>query len=152
MRTINIGRSRSLRSGFDGGADFDGHLSVIYLAFVDVAARLDHLEPAQVFDGFMRTLDGRINGVLDGTGGGAGKLAEFIDMVFHGCVLELLSSIPVMKTMNAGKVAFRQQIRLGLEPVLHVAAGLRTLVFIAEIGSSGYFVRRRLEINRDLVF
>jgi hypothetical protein len=32
---------------------------------------------------FMRTLNGPGNSVLDGSGGGAGELNEFIDVAFH---------------------------------------------------------------------
>jgi len=71
------------RSGFHGEADFDGHLPVIHLSLVDIAARFDHLEPAQVLDGFMRALYGPGNSVLDGSGGGAGEFDKFIDVVFH---------------------------------------------------------------------
>jgi hypothetical protein len=71
------------RSGFHGEADFDGHLPVIHLSLVDIAARFDHLKPAQVLDGFVRAFNGLINGVLDGSGGGAGEFDEFIDVVFH---------------------------------------------------------------------
>jgi len=71
------------RSGFHGEADFDGHLPVIHLSLVDIAARFDHLEPAQVLDSLVRALNGPANSVLDGGGGGAGKFDEFIDVVFH---------------------------------------------------------------------
>ena len=72
-----------LRSGFHGEPDFDGHLPVIHLPLVDVAARFDHLEPAQVLDGLVRAFNGLINGVLDGSGRGSGEFDEFIDVVFH---------------------------------------------------------------------
>src|ERR1039458_9624077 len=62
-----------LRLGFHGEADFDGHLPVVHLSLVDVAARFDRLERAQVLDGFVRAFDGLINGVLDGSGRGAGE-------------------------------------------------------------------------------
>jgi hypothetical protein len=55
----------------------------MHLSLGDVAARFDHLEPAQVLDGFVRALNGLVNGILDGSGGGAGKFDEFIDWVFH---------------------------------------------------------------------
>jgi len=45
-----------------------------------------------------------------------------------------------MKTKNPGEVAFRQQLGLGLQPVLHIMAGLRTLVHITEICPSLHFV------------
>jgi hypothetical protein len=47
------------------------------------ATRFNHLEPTQVLDGFVRTLNGLINGVLDRSGRGAGKFDQFIDVVFH---------------------------------------------------------------------
>jgi len=58
---------------------------------------------------------------------------------------------PVMKTMNPGKVAFRDQFRLGLQPVLHIVPGQRTLVDITEVGLSGHFVRCWHKINFVLV-
>jgi hypothetical protein len=68
---------------FHGKAHFEGHLPVMHFSIFDVAARFDHLEPAQVLDGFMRPFDGRGNGVLHGSGGGAGEFDEFINGVFH---------------------------------------------------------------------
>ena len=47
----------------------------------------------------------------------------------------------VMKAVNPGKIAFRQQLLLGFQPVLHIVPGLRALVHIIEVGSSGHFVR-----------
>jgi hypothetical protein len=38
---------------------------MIQLSLVDTSARFDHLEPAQVFDRFVRAFNGFINGVLD---------------------------------------------------------------------------------------
>ena len=40
---------------------------------------------------------------------------------------------PVMKTVNPSKVAFRDQLRFGRQPVLHIVPGLRTLVDIIEV-------------------
>ena len=71
------------RSAFYGEADFDGHLPVFHLSLVDIAARFDHLEPAQVLDSLVCALNGPANSVLDGGGGGAGEFDEFIDVVFH---------------------------------------------------------------------
>jgi hypothetical protein len=62
-------------------ADLDRHLPVLNLPLVDVAARLDHLEPAQVLDGFVRAFDGLFNGVLDGSSRSAGEFDEFIDVI-----------------------------------------------------------------------
>src|ERR1700691_29866 len=53
--------------------------------------------------------------------------------------------------MDPGAIAFRDQFRLGLEPMLHMASRLRTLVHITEISPSGHFVRRRDKINCALV-
>src|ERR1035437_8315110 len=71
------------RSGFHGEADFDGYLPVIHLSLVDIAARFDHLEPAQVLDGLVRALNGPGNSVLDGSRRGAGEFDEFTDVVFQ---------------------------------------------------------------------
>jgi len=46
-----------------------------------------------------------------------------------------------MKTVNPGEFAFREQLRLGLQPMLHIMPGQRTLVDITEVGLSGHFVR-----------
>ena len=81
-----------LRLGFDGEADFDGHLPVIQFSFVNISARFDYLEPAQVLDRFVRAFNGLINGVLDGCGRGTGEFNEFIDVVFHVRLLQYACS------------------------------------------------------------
>jgi hypothetical protein len=43
-------RATGPRSTFHGEADFDGHLPVIHFSLIDIAARFDHVEPAQVLD------------------------------------------------------------------------------------------------------
>ena len=43
--------------------------------------------------------------------------------------------------MNPRLIAFRNQFRFRLEPVLHIVAGCRTLVFIGEIGSPCHLIR-----------
>ena len=48
---------------------------------------------------------------------------------------------PVMEAVNPGEVAFREQLGLGLQPVLHIVPGLRALVHITEVRPSGHFVR-----------
>jgi hypothetical protein len=45
-----------------------------------------------------------------------------------------------MKTVNPGEVPFREQMRLSLQPVLHIVSGQRTLIHITEVGPSGHFV------------
>jgi hypothetical protein len=56
----------------------------------------------------------------------------------------------VMKTVNPGKIAFRQQLFLGLQPVLDIVAGLRSLVHIVEISPSGHFVGEWHKVIRGL--
>gem|GEM_PF-4087896 len=46
-----------------------------------------------------------------------------------------------MKTVDAGEIAFRDQFRLGCQPVLHLVTRLRTLVLIGEVSFPSYFVR-----------
>ena len=46
-----------------------------------------------------------------------------------------------MKTVHAGEVALGEKLRLGLQPVLHIVPGQRTLVNISEVGPAGHFVR-----------
>jgi hypothetical protein len=41
------------------------------------------LKPAQILDGFVRAFNSFVNGVLHRGGGGAGKLDEFVNVVFH---------------------------------------------------------------------
>jgi hypothetical protein len=74
------------RSAFHGETDFDGHLPVLHLPLVDVAARVDHLKPAQVLDGFVRAFNGLSNGVLDGSGRGAGEFNQFVNMVLASII------------------------------------------------------------------
>ena len=58
---------------------------------------------------------------------------------------------PVMKTVNPSKVAFRDQLRFGRQPVLHIVPGLRSLVDIIEVCPSGHFVRRWHKTNCAMV-
>ena len=46
-------------------ADLYGDLPVLHAALGDGAARLDHLEPAEVLDGLVRALEGLAHGILD---------------------------------------------------------------------------------------
>src|ERR1035441_6670193 len=80
------------RSGFHGETDFDGHLPVMHLSSNDVAARFDHLEPAQILDGFVRAFYGLGNSVFDGSGGSARKFDEFIDGVFHTRFFQIINT------------------------------------------------------------
>ena len=57
----------------------------------------------------------------------------------------------VMKTVNPSKVAFRDQLRFGRQPVLYIMAGLRSLVDIIEVCPSGHFIRRWHKTNCALV-
>lgn len=56
---------------------------MVDLAFVDAAACLSHLEPAEALDGFVGALEGFVDGVFNGGGGGAGEFDGFVDGVFH---------------------------------------------------------------------
>lgn len=47
----------------------------------------------------------------------------------------------VGQPVGPGEFAIREQLRLGLQPMLHRAPVGRTLVDITEAGSSGHFVR-----------
>ncbi len=75
----------------------------------------------------------------------------FINGFFQGWLPGKFILCPIMKTVNPGEVAFREQFRLGLQPVLHIMPGQRTLVHITEVCPSGHFVRRRRKINSVLV-
>jgi len=52
-----------------------------------------------------------------------------------------------MKAVGAGQIAFRDQIRLCLQPMLHLMAGLGTLIFIGKVSFPGHLIRRGCEIN-----
>jgi len=56
-----------------------------------------------------------------------------------------------VKTVNACLIAFRDQIRLRLEPVLHLVAGQRTLIHIAEVSFPGHFIRCGRETHFDWI-
>ena len=51
-------------------------------------------------------------------------------------------SVLVMAAMSPGPFVFGDQLRLGLQPMLHLTSGLRALVDITEVGSAGHFLRR----------
>ena len=51
-----------------------------------------------------------------------------------------------MKAVAAGQIAFRNQIRLRLQPMLHLMAGLGTLIFIGKVSFPGHLIRRGCEI------
>ena len=79
--------------------------------------------------------------VADHEGGGGQRsdaATDEIGLRFRAHVVQLC---PVMKAVNPGAVAFRDQFRLGRQPMLHVAPLRRTLVQITEVGPSGHFVR-----------
>jgi hypothetical protein len=58
---------------------------------------------------------------------------------------------PVVKTVNPGKIAFRDQLRFGRQPVLYIVPRLRSLVDIIEVCPSGHFIRRWHKTNCALV-
>ena len=47
----------------------------------------------------------------------------------------------VMKTVDPGEIAFRNQLRFGLQPMLHMMPVQRTLTQIIEVCPSGDLVR-----------
>jgi len=56
-----------------------------------------------------------------------------------------------METVDAGAVAFRREFRLRFEPVLHIVAGLGTLVFVGEVGPARDFIRRGRKVDFVLI-
>ena len=72
-----------MRSFLHREASLDRHLPMMNFSLFDVAARFDHLKPAEVLDGFVCPFNGCFNGLLNGISGGAGEFDEFIDGVFH---------------------------------------------------------------------
>ena len=65
---------------------------------------------------------------------------KFVSRLGNG-VRGRFASGMVVKPVNPGEIAFCDQFRLRLQPVLHLMTGQRTLVLITEIGPAGYFVR-----------
>jgi hypothetical protein len=54
---------------------------MMHLSVLDVSARLDHLEPANVPDRLASTLDRPLDGVFNGRRRRADKLDNFINMI-----------------------------------------------------------------------
>src|SRR5690348_14784622 len=77
-----VGRARQ-QSSIDLKADFDRHLPMVHLSFVDTSTRFHQLEPRQFLEGLVRALKGLIYGVLDGSGRCPSEFDEFIDWFFH---------------------------------------------------------------------
>ena len=74
-------------------------------------------------DAFTRTVRGLFGQIPGGNGGGHNFLRV------------------VVKPMHPGEFAFREQLRLGLQAMLHLVPLQRTLVGITEVCLSGHFVR-----------
>lgn len=66
-----------------------------------------------------------------------------------GCWENILC--PVVITVNPGQIAFREQLRLGCQPMLDIVSWQRTLIHIGEIGPPGHFVGRHRKIIFVLV-
>ena len=49
-------------------------------------------------------------------------------------------SRPIMKTVDPRKIAFRDQICLGLQPMLHLVTRLRTLIHKSKVSLPGQFI------------
>jgi hypothetical protein len=56
---------------------------VMQFSFGDIAARFNHLKPKQILDDSVCVSDDLVHRVLDGTGGRAGELNEFVNGIFH---------------------------------------------------------------------
>ena len=56
-----------------------------------------------------------------------------------------------MKPVDAGLIAFRNQIGLRLQPMLHLVTWLGTLILIGEVSFPGDFIRGGREIDFILV-
>ena len=80
-----------------------------------------------------------------GENGRWSRCGGFENRFFHNGELRL-----VMKSVDAGPVAFFEQLRLGLQPMLHVVSRARTLVHVTEVCFSGNFVSRGRKIKRAL--
>ena len=58
-----------------------------------------------------------------------------------------LCLLVVMKGVDARELTFGDQVRLGIEPMLHLMPRQRALVLVAEVGATRDFVRRRDELK-----
>src|SRR5216683_4330131 len=63
------------------------NLVVAHLALLDMAARLDDLEPSQMLYRLRGPCDGALNRILDAGLGGADEFDDLVDMVLHGDAL-----------------------------------------------------------------
>jgi hypothetical protein len=54
---------------------------------------------------------------------------------------EIIVIRPALKTVSRGEGAFRDQFRLGRQPMRHLLPGQRNLVSIIEVHPAGHFVR-----------
>jgi hypothetical protein len=68
-------------------------------------------------------------------------MAVFINGFIRDGLTGGLVLYPVGQPVGPGEFAFREQLRLGLQPMLHRVSLWRTLVDITEVGPSGHFVR-----------
>src|SRR3982750_1578673 len=82
--SLGIGGCRFASAGvFHREADLDAHLIVLDLAVLDVAARLQDLEPAQMPDSAVGTRNCRADGVFNAFVRRANQLKDFVDMLLH---------------------------------------------------------------------
>jgi len=65
----------------EGEPDFDSDLVMRHLAVLDVAARFQHLEPADLPEGARGTADGILDRVFDAVLRGTGNLDDPVDMI-----------------------------------------------------------------------
>ena len=65
------------------------------LALVEMAAGLDHLEPAQLTQGFRSAADGDLDRVVDALGRGAGDFDDPVDVIVgHAILPEVSHAVP----------------------------------------------------------
>jgi len=48
---------------------------------------------------------------------------------------------PIVESVDLREISFCDQIRLGLQPMLHLVTGLGAFVFITEVSFAGHLVR-----------
>src|SRR6185437_5739122 len=87
----------------DGKADLEDDLVVADLALLDMAARLDHLEPPEVLQRLRGTRDGVLDRILDARLGGARKLDDSVDLVLHRTPPLMRGAVPPAPSRCRGR-------------------------------------------------
>jgi len=90
------------RSAFHGEPDFDASPASGGSFLFNVAARFDHLKPAQILDGLVACLTALSTASLHGSAGSAGEFDEFINVVFTQVPFGIRQNSPAQNRTAAG--------------------------------------------------